>query len=78
MISNVTTSLPGQTSKDFLHVGVVAPWPGDGDAHLGVAESADGRDDPCAQPHKDGHAHWAGILQDASGTHKDPWSNDVS
>lgn len=69
---------PRQSTEDVLDIGVVPPRLGDGHPQLRVAERANGCDNSSANPDNDGHAHWAGILQDPLRAHKNPWSNDVS
>ena len=69
---------PGQASEDVLHVGVVSSRLGDGDTQLGVAQRPDGGDDAGDDPHDQGHAHRAGVLQHALRTDEDTRADDVT
>lgn len=69
---------PGQPTKDVLDIGVVSSRLGDGDAQLSVAESSDGGDDACDDPHDQGHAHGAGILHHSLRTDEDTWADNVA
>ncbi len=69
---------PGQPSEDVLHVGVVSPRLGDGDAQLGVAQRPDCGDDARDDPDDQGHAHGAGVLHHSLWTDEDTWADDVT
>lgn len=70
--------LPSQASEYVLHVGVVAPWFGNGDAQLGVAQRSDGGDDARDDPDDQGHAHRAGVLHHSLRTDEDTRADDVT
>lgn len=69
---------PSKATKNVFDVGVVSSRFGDGHAQLCVTQGANSRDDSRQEPYNQGHAHWAGILQDAFRTDKDPWADDVT
>lgn len=68
---------PSQSSKDVPDIRVVSARLGDGHSQLCVAERTDGRDEACADPHHDGDAHRARVLQNPLRTDENPGSNDV-